>query len=320
MKKIYYSIHNLLNIETNYKLTIPNFFITKRKPKKIHLKIIKTKNIKFPKPEFWLGATSFGGRGFLGKDLPFNIKILIKNLEKEYSEIYFSDMTERFYRNKGVPLDIFFRSIILIKLLQKNKTFLHTSSVCDKEGNVISVGGWMETGKTTTIRKLLKQGMDFVSDDRTLIDFKGKVYLFPSPLKMHSKKIPYLLRTLHTGRLFTKSISPKIAPIKNLKLSKIFLLQRASFEEIKKLSKKEALKKLILNYDYEERIDAHNLIKQYTYLSSLDLEKLRKKQKKLTKSAISNADIYLINSQAKRFYPLMNTILNLKEKHRTKYF
>lgn len=305
-KIFYYNIHKLVNIRSNVHLPFISYFKTYEKTSHVDVSYLRSNSFSFPKPKYWLGNSSFGGDNFVAKDLKFGVRVLMKNVEKD-TEVYFSKNAQRIFKYRHVPLNMLIRGLILIKLLQKGWTFLHASSICNKKGEVFAFSGWMETGKTSAINKLLKEGYDFISDDRTLINKKGEVLIFPTPLKVHRTYVPAFM---HSVMDTAKEVFLDPTKIKKLKLKKFILLQRASFDDVKKIKLADALRKSTLNYDYEETVANHNLLCQYAYLNpSLNFEKLKKMQQEITNSALNTCEVYEIYAKNRSFLDKIRGLL-----------
>lgn len=76
--------------------------------------------------------------------------------------------------------------VIYLKLIEKGGAFIHASSVLANEKAYV-FGSWGGVGKTTILLKLIMEnpGVQFLSDDMTLIDMRGNVFLNPTALHIY---------------------------------------------------------------------------------------------------------------------------------------
>lgn len=76
--------------------------------------------------------------------------------------------------------------IIFLKLIEKGLAFIHASSVLINNKAYV-FGSWGGVGKTTILLKLITENshIQFLSDDMSLIDIKGNVFLNPTPLHIY---------------------------------------------------------------------------------------------------------------------------------------
>ncbi len=276
---------------------------------------IKEKKPDLPEPEVWLGHSSFGGKGFIAKNVG-PIKFLMKDVEKEKTSIYYT------YSSKNVlNIPFLINNLLYMKLLRCGIAVLHASTVSSSKFSV-SFSAWQETGKTTTTLRFIKHGFRYVSDDRSFLGKNRKI--FPYPVEIIKKPhLPYLL-TLIQPKLpkFVRSTffrGKKLnLPIElnpsNLKY--FFLLERNRKKMFEKKDFREIVPLLIQNFSYEVRFDSHNQIKQYAYINpKLDLKKLEKEYETLLTKRLKNVVCYKLCSPDRQDFAKM--ALNLIRKEET---
>lgn len=89
------------------------------------------------------------------------------------------------------PLLTLIESIIGLKLITIDHALVHSSCV-SRDGEGFLICAWHGTGKTMVTLKLVKEkGLNFLSDDMTIIDTSGQAYCFPKDVKLslpHAKE------------------------------------------------------------------------------------------------------------------------------------
>lgn len=221
-----------------------------------------------------------------------------------------------------------FSNLVTINLLQKNIATLHCASFSNKETqDGYLIFGASNTGKSYTTFKALKDGYQYHSEDLTIID-KNTIYSIPS-ISANSDKLPdkdFLLK-LHLFFLsipVVNLIAPRFHTIKSYekfaqninyksvgKLSKIFILERGN-KNIKKLSNKEAFRRILILNRIELAYYNDHLYRSYSYFNKkIDIEKLYKKEEELIKYFTENAETFLISENyPEKFYPHIKKIIS----------
>jgi hypothetical protein len=130
--------------------------------------------------------------------------------------------------------------LLLILLLRKNYLFTHSAAV-SYDGEGILIHAFSNTGKTPASQFLVRSGMEFMSDDHSIIGENCDLYAYPEPSGRISElweKIPILNYLSNPkGHVYKFKVS-QIA-----KLKYIFILLNGS-DTIKELTYDEALRKL----------------------------------------------------------------------------
>ena len=84
----------------------------------------------------------------------------------------------------------YIEDFLRLKLINKNSTFIHASTVSNpKTNNSFSLIGWHGSGKTTIMMHLLNQGYSYLSDDKAIIKSNGEVLAYPTKIRVHSYNI-----------------------------------------------------------------------------------------------------------------------------------
>lgn len=84
--------------------------------------------------------------------------------------------------------------VVFFKLIRKGYSFLHSSCVGDGKRAYIFVAS-KGVGKTTSALRLAAEGMQFFSDEYTILSKDGTVYSYPNCIHLHAynlKDLPFL--------------------------------------------------------------------------------------------------------------------------------
>jgi len=216
-----------------------------------------------------------------------------------------------------MPFTNLFRDIIWFKLIDTNKTLVHSACVgFNGEGYLINA--WLGMGKTMSTLRLVMHGFDFLGDDLVRVDDEGAVYAFPMPLKLslpHAEflnlnrkikaklmlgklieKIPYVRRRIELVHyekmtdLIKECLIPEKAEIK-----KIFILQRASKNDMIPMDKKEVAKVLALQNKWERMFWTDRIFTPYSFTDEkFNPTFFEMKEMEIIEEAIRNAECYKV--------------------------
>lgn len=214
------------------------------------------------------------------------------------------------------PFITLIESIIGLKLIAKNHALVHSSCVSrDGEGYIICA--WHGTGKTMVTLKLVKEkGLNFLSDDMTIINTSGQAYCFPKDVKLslpHAKEfgldgkvklrlligelvthIPVIRRRVEiTHNTPATKVIKKSNIEKQCKLRKVIVLQQAEKEEIVKIDFNEITKRLLLLNAWERIFWVDRLFIPYAFSDKkFDLQKLEEKERDILQEALKDIPCY----------------------------
>lgn len=214
------------------------------------------------------------------------------------------------------PFHTLIENIMGFKLLAKNHALIH-SSCMSKDGEGYLICAWHGTGKTMVTLKLVKErGLNFLSDDLTIINDSGQAYCFPKDVKLslaHTKefklgekaKLKLLFGELITyipvirGHLEIVHVTPVTKIIENSKIEKqckickMIVLQKAEHEGIAEIDFDEVVKRLTLLDEWERIFWVDRLFIPYAYCDQkFDLQKLREKERDILQSALKDVPCY----------------------------
>lgn len=272
--KIGYNIHNIFkfNIESkkqSYLNNVYSYFKTNI-IKNPDMNIILNHKFIIPKN----GFKNINKRFFISKNKIYfedshkfsQWRALIENLESNKLNLVLGGnilFSERFlYRFIVEP-------IIQYKLVQKGYSFVHSSSVGGKKAHVfVSLPG---VGKTSIAMNLVREGYEFFGDDFIIL-YKNKVYSYPTSVRLldyNMKTCPFLWKKIKNKeklfltlksllRIFSlnkiklpqdidvKQITNKVGKSKEIGSVNILRSSKNSKVKIKKITKREAIRKIIL--------------------------------------------------------------------------
>ena len=256
-------------------------------------------------------------------------KMLLDMSEDKYS-IHVNKWYYRLarYRFENVwPPGQHFTNLITLKLLRNNILTLHCASFSDrktKEGFLIF--GASNTGKSLTTFKALGEGYQYHSEDLTIAD---KNYIYTSPLisaqsEMLPRKSLFLKYNLLVHKLVgLNMILPKVRALSDFreffsrhnvnskaKLKKIFILEKGK-ESIRKLSKDEAFRKILILNRLELSYYKDHLFQSYSYFNKdLNIEEVAESEKNLIRQIVDKSECFLVKSNSpERYFALIKRLV-----------
>jgi hypothetical protein len=214
------------------------------------------------------------------------------------------------------PFITLIESIIGFKLITKNNALVHSSCV-SRDGEGYLICAWHGTGKTMVTLKLVKEkGLDFLSDDMTVIDTSGQAYCFPKDVKLslpHAKEfgldgkvklkllvgelvthIPVIRRHLEiTHNAPVTKIVKESKIEKQCKLRKVMVLQQADKEEVLEIDSNEITKRLLLLNEWERIFWIDRLFIPYAFSDKkFDLQKIAERERDILQRALKDVPCY----------------------------
>jgi len=242
--------------------------------------------------------------------------------KRKFGSIQLRDMLEKTELNatRGYvrlrPFTTLIENIIGFKLLAKNHALVHSSCV-SKDGKGCLICAWHGTGKTMVTLKLVKErGLNFLSDDLTIINDSGQAYCFPKHVKLslaHTKefeldekvKLKLLFGKMVThipfvrGRLEIAHMAPITQMVENsrierqCKICKIIVLEQAESEGITEIDAAEVVKRLTLLNEWERMFWLARLFIPYAFSDQeFDPKKLHEKERGILESALKGIPCY----------------------------
>lgn len=76
----------------------------------------------------------------------------------------------------------------------RNRVFVHAGVVA-LDGKAIVIPGKSNTGKTTLVAELVRQGATYYSDEHCVVDGRGRVHPYPKPLAIYSRATDTRIKT-----------------------------------------------------------------------------------------------------------------------------
>jgi len=254
------------------------------------------------------------GRFYLGQNLIIEKRKFGSMLLKDMLGKTELNATRGYVRLR--PFMTLIESIMGFKLLAKNHALAHSSCV-SKNGEGYLICAWHGTGKTMVTLKLVREmGLNFLSDDLTIVNDSGQAYCFPKDVKLslaHTKefklgekaKFKLLFGELIThipvirGHLEIVHMAPITKMIENSKIEKqckickVIMLQQAEHEGIAEIDFDDVVKRLMLQDEWERIFWVDRLFIPYAYCDQkFDLQKLREKERNILQSALKDVPCY----------------------------
>lgn len=321
-----YSIHDILNINTNVKGLLPESFLD---PKKVQgknhdLSIIKDNHFPISNSLTTIGPALFYDEtdnsiitkfSFMG----IESKIKLKNLSSQNTVIYFNQSYSTISKHilkipisSLYPINHLIKLVIQIKLLQKNHSFLIGAGLKIGKHKII-ISGFGNMGKTQTTLKLLEKTdtAQFLSEDTLITDGKT-VFSYPQKMRIRKGKNLILNREKH---LSSDSLI-KNKSIKSFAPSHIFILERNNKEKFFSISKRETYHKISSINKKTNPYLSERLILATQYVNSkFDLDKLISKENTIIKSLTSRSKGVILqtnNNFVPNYSQLLQSCLKIK--------
>jgi len=253
--------------------------------------------------------------------------IALKNMGGK-TELLYSGLVDRLY-----PILNLVRDVVWFKLIRKEYTFLHSSSV-ELNGKCLLVTGWLGSGKTMVALKLVKEkGASFLADDLVIVGADGKAYAYPIPLKLslaHASVFnvfpPGVLIKLHAGELLSKvpvirrkvelvhyasieEVIPGSQIASCADISYVFVIRKARNEYLKEIEKEDLVRVLVHQAMWERIFWVDRLFIQYAFSDpEFDLVRLSEEERRIVNNAISKAEVFEVGYKKYASESILNAL------------
>lgn len=326
-----YSIHGALRVKTNVDVYIPRYFEVDRLPdpnlsitrhKKLNVNLKKSVKIGPGVCKLDDGSVycecDFPGLCMLGA-APW--KLLIKGLSAEKTEVNIEIplVNLRFVK---LHLHKLISSIMYIKLLQKEKTFLHSACLSYGRGGFL-LCAFPIIGKTTTCLRLLKsKRFGYLSNDMTIVDGKGTGYCYPHGFGVRDlntaklwgiqlsviDRLRLALRSAPLMRALIEdpSISMNERVERKTKLTDLYFLEHGE-DSVEELDRQQALGKILAIRDQSTFLSfANQRLFYYFYIDPrLNFEKLLSTERKILESIVKKVRCAVVRGKPKEYSTLL---------------
>ncbi len=302
-----YEIAGRISIKTNVKPYFLPKTLIKRGKKYAERNVIifkKARNIPVKKERLVkiIGPYSSASRNILFSQSLLSW-VVVRNL-MERCEIIFNKNALKNLKIDGFTLENLLEDTLHIKLITNKFAILHAAAVSGEKSAMV-LAGWAGAGKTPLLIKILKEtNLNYVSNEITIVSEKGKVWPFPSTVRYETPTRFRIPRRLHPilpkipglkklNKIVFKPFTSYSTERKDKKVKYCVILQLSKVEYSKKLSKKDALRKIIQIVNQVLRIDRHPLLKEYFYLNDIDVEKLYRKRELVLRRFLSKVKLII---------------------------
>lgn len=146
----------------------------------------------------------------------FKTKFLLEDIRGMTRLMYTSPRWTIFKRIRR-PIARLVSSLILIKLLQKGCSLLHSACLSWKGRGFLLIAP-PETGKTFTTLSLINQGFEYLSDDLCIID-GSNAYSWPSDMTLHPGHIKHQLIQINFRDMVELNIRERFTNLPFLRLT-----------------------------------------------------------------------------------------------------
>jgi len=333
----YYTIHNIVNIQTNipliYKGDIPPLEEVSRIIPNIKINIVD--NIVDPKIEYTKIDKYIGSHQYeylLFKDVYYKrrYELLLDKTIDNVVKIFATKATTKLSHPKicGNLYDLI-DDIIRIKLIESGYTHIHAGCV-SKNNEAILLAGFAGVGKTKAVFDLLKSGYSYISDDKVLVDNKCNAYFsyVPSTISHEDfsqyNKVPFSVR-LKSSLLRNRPFLMKYFPLPKIDLlkDKSFKSERKSkistvcfLEEgdrnIEEVAFKDVVQKIHRMNQYSMgQITNNRFLWMYSYFNKdFDLSTILLQDYINLRQSLSNSNCYVLSCRDRDWVSLVRKIVN----------
>lgn len=216
-----------------------------------------------------------------------------------------------------MPVLNLFRDAAWFKLISMGKTLVHSACV-ELNGEGCLINAWLGMGKTMSTIKLAMRGFHFLGDDLVILDDKGSVYAFPLPLKLslpHARvlhlsgwikaklmlgelieKIPYVRRRIELVHFEKITDLIKACSVtEKAEIKKVFILQKASKNDLIPLDRQQVVKVLALQSKWERIFWTDRIFIPYSFTDDdFNLTFLEEKEMKIIEGAVRNTECFKV--------------------------
>jgi len=324
----FHNIHNVLSIESNVNLDMPEFFRCETStPGQSLLAVTVKKDI----PDLTDDISLVGLQARYNRlddvlyfEHPWSssvlpIKLSIKHLNETVTEVCATRLFHRYahWFDPTVKLGKIVRQLMTLKFLSCNHALVHAGCI-DSKGEGVLVAAFADTGKTrSTLGLCARTDCGFLSDDITIINSFGECLCFPSsssinPRTLRNMKVglPFRERLklkmtetrnrMHPARVFGPSMKvqiekflPREKIVTKTKPSTIVFLEKGN-ESVQEIDQPEAESKLSLITEKEIPWFTDSITNVYGYFNKLfDVKDLMQNQQTI---------IGLVTRKAKRYF------------------
>ncbi|NIO36955.1 hypothetical protein GTO27_04545 [Candidatus Bathyarchaeota archaeon] len=295
-----YNIHNLIRLKSNFSVAPPCFL--KRSVKYADMEIYRDS-----KPEVNLSDLNpLGLRLFYNENIFVHKCLFFLDAHLEIKEIgrriiLRFNRAYDFFRN---PLS-YFLAFLQMKLLDKGFSFIHASAVA-RNNECIIFPAFSDTGKTTTALSFLKDGYDFLGDDKVITDGQN-VFSYPMPVRKVLSRpfetVP-LLRRIKTR----KTIYPPIAEAGIPR--KIFFLSIRNKNEIREIDKQDIAEKISIMTESACPLFPYptGTMLGYYFIRNIEFNRYIEARKKIILQLVDNCRTFLVTAKTGfEFYNLIKS-------------
>ncbi len=205
-----FNIHDILTINTNTSV-IPSQMKTRDLSLKPDL-TIHLGRFTFDPSEVTHDYSYYANR----RQIFFNTKFLLEDIQGMTRLMYSSPRWTIFKRIRK-PIARLVTSLILIKLLQKGCSLLHSACLAWKGRGFLLIAP-PETGKTFTTLSLINQGFEYIADDLCIID-GSTAYSWPSDMTLHPGHIKHNLVNINFRDMVELNIRERSTNLPFLRLT-----------------------------------------------------------------------------------------------------
>ena len=211
----------------------------------------------------------------------------------------------RLYELARNPLGYFF-AFLQMKFLDRNFAFIHAAGIA-KNDKCYLFPAFSDTGKTTTTLSFLRDGYEYLGDDRVITNGR-EILSYPSPLRKTKlrpfDKIPFLKKLA-----IRKSVELPIATtIQKAPPEKIFFLRIGSKNEAKEANKEDMSEKISIMTESNSPLFPYptGVMLGYYFINEIEFERYIKKRKQIITQLVDGCETFIVTARkSSEFYGLI---------------
>jgi len=242
------------------------------------------------------------------RQIVFKTKFLLEDIRGMTRIMYTSPRWTIFKRIRK-PIARLVSSLILIKLLQKGCSLLHSACLAWKGRGFLMIAP-PETGKTFTTLSLINQGFEYLSDDLCIID-GSNAYSWPSNVTLHPGHIKHQLIKLNYRDLVELNIREKLTNLPFLRpTQEMRVAPNELFKEQSMKSKVKIERAYFLNPRGDNISEINNDLAFRTAMISNELCPLKINTPDLLHYALEHSDVLNIDKYSTIMREIMKKTFN----------
>lgn len=300
-KYLNYNIHDLIGIKCNLPVAPP--FFLRKSVEHVDMEVYRSRKLEAPLSSLTnLGLRLFYDEGILVHKCHF---FLDAHLEIKEANARIKVKFNRLYELVRNPLGYFF-AFLQMKFLDRNFAFIHAAGIA-KNDKCYLFPAFSDTGKTTTTLSFLRDGYEYLGDDKVITNGR-EILSYPSPLRKTKlrpfDKIPFLKKLA-----IRKSVEPPTpTTIQKVPPEKLFFLRIGSKNEAKEANKEDVSEKISIMAEATSPLFPYpmGVMLGYYFIKEIEFKRYIKKRKQIITQLVDRCETFIVTARkSSEFYGLV---------------